>query len=455
MRHLKFRGENWLSYQSKEPEVLNSGPAGSGKTLMWLAKCYAIAAKYDGARILIARKTRESLTESVLVTWERDILGPHHSILSKNPTLRRVRQSYRFPNRSEVVVGGLDKPDKILSSEWDMIYVPEAIELTITDWETLGGRLRSGICPFQQLAADCNPTTPTHWLFKRQSAGQMRMYHSTHKDNPRYWEREKNDWTEAGRQYLERLSRMTGARRKRFLEGIWAAAEGLVFDGYDPAIHLLPESFIAPRHWTRVWGIDWGFTNPTVLGIWAIDPDGRAYLIREYYATRTRAETLAKWAKDIIARGDEPAPSHIVCDHDPECAATWQVYFGMGAEMADKTDKCWGIEQMQERFDLCDDGKPRIYFHPKARQHEPDSHLSGAGKPTSGIEELSSYVWDTKDPDRLKDEPVKKDDHFCDSARYVMRYLANAHDGSAFAAANAPRLGKRITDSLRPGTFRR
>lgn len=111
--------------------------------------------KYPGARALVVRKTRESLTETVLVTWERDVLGPDHPILTSRPSLRRVRQSYQFPNASVVVLGGMDKPDKVLSSEWDLVYVPEATELDLVDWETLGGRLRAGAVPYQQIIADC------------------------------------------------------------------------------------------------------------------------------------------------------------------------------------------------------------------------------------------------------------------------------------------------------------
>jgi hypothetical protein len=45
------------------------------------------------------------------------------------------------------MIGGMDKPTKIMSSEYDFIYVQEAIELTETDWENLTTRLRNGRCP--------------------------------------------------------------------------------------------------------------------------------------------------------------------------------------------------------------------------------------------------------------------------------------------------------------------
>ena len=90
-RGFSFYGDNAKAYNSREPEVLLAGAAGTGKSLAWLVKILTLCDKYPGARVLIVRKTRESLTESTLVTWERDVLGPQHPVLTKSPTLRRVR----------------------------------------------------------------------------------------------------------------------------------------------------------------------------------------------------------------------------------------------------------------------------------------------------------------------------------------------------------------------------
>lgn len=436
-RRFDFFGDNALGYNSRDPEVLLAGPAGSGKTLVWLCKVLTLCGKYPGSRVLVVRKTRESLTESVLVTWERDVLGPHHPVLTRNPTLRRVRQAYTFANGSAVVVGGLDKPDKVLSSEWDMIYVPEATDVTLVDWETLGGRLRAGVVPFQQLAADCNPTTPTHWLFRRQAGGALRMFSSTHRDNPRYWDRAAGEWTPAGRAYLARLGAMTGARRARFLDGKWQAAEGLVYDGYDPKAHLLPAGWTPPPHWRRLWAIDWGFSNPICLQFWAVDGDGRAYLYREFYHTQTRVEQLARWAVAEMEAGREPRPEAVVCDHDPECQATFEKYSGLSLELADKADKDGGIEEVQARFDRAADGRPRLFIVDDCRANAVDQSLLDAGKPSCTQEELLGYVWDTRDPARPKDIPLDKDNHGMDSMRYMMKHLAN-RDGSGADCYGAP-----------------
>lgn len=425
-RRLDFYGGNALAYESREPEVLLASAAGTGKTAALLAKIYTIASKYPGSRCLICRKTRESLTESVLVTWERDILGPDSPVLTTNPTLRRVRQSYRIPRGnavSEVVVAGLDKPDKILSSEWDVIACFEATDFGLTDWETLAGRLRSGKAPFQQIIGDANPTTPHHFLYRRCQSGLTKLYTSTHRDNPRFFDRKAGAWTPDGEQYLARLGRMTGARRDRFLKGLWVAAEGVVYD-YDPARHLLPADWAPPPDWPRVWGIDWGKTSPTVLGLWAADPDGRMYAYREVYQTRLRPDQLGRWARREIDEGREPRPKAIVCDHDEERKADFERASGLSLELADKKDRDKGIEALQARFDDADDGRPRIFLRPDAREtlrdKGPDRTLVDAGKPTSGLEELVGYVWDA---DFKDDTPIDYNDHWCDQARYVERFV--------------------------------
>jgi phage terminase large subunit len=55
------------------PEVLMEGPAGTGKTRALLEKANLCALKYPGMRALLVRKTRESMTESVLVPHAHNV----------------------------------------------------------------------------------------------------------------------------------------------------------------------------------------------------------------------------------------------------------------------------------------------------------------------------------------------------------------------------------------------
>ncbi|WP_245808240.1 phage terminase large subunit [Deinococcus hopiensis] len=129
----------------------------------------------------------------------------------------------KYPNGSEIVVAGIDNPVKLMSAEFDAIYVQEATELTLNDTEFLSTRLRNGVIPYQQLFGDCNPGSPTHWLKKRMDAGLTVRILSRHEDNPRLFT-SKGELTAFGVSYLARLDKLTGPRKARLRYGKWAAA---------------------------------------------------------------------------------------------------------------------------------------------------------------------------------------------------------------------------------------
>lgn len=439
-----LRGGNAEGYRDRTaPELLLTGPAGTGKTLALLSRLHRTCRKYPGARALIVRKTRTSLTESALVTFERDVLGPGHAILSP-PILRRVRQNYAYPNGSEIIVAGMDKPDRVLSSEYDLIYVQEATEISQEDWETLLGRLRNGAMPYQQMLADCNPTTPSHWLYRRSQSKDrddkpvLRMVPTTHRDNPRFWNAAARDWTDDGREYLARLDRLTGPRRKRFLEGLWHQAEGLIFEDWNPDLHLI-DQFDPPKEWPRYWSIDFGFRHPFVLQCWATDPDGRAYLYREIYRTGVLVEDHARDILDSIgawnraakahdwSRATEPKPRAVLCDHDAEGRATFERHTGLKTVPADKAVLA-GIQDMAERLRVQKgETRPRLFVCRDSLIHPPDRAQKDAGLPTCTREEFDGYVWDSDAGSKqnpTKERPVKEHDDGMDAARYLCKHLA-------------------------------
>jgi phage terminase large subunit len=158
-----------------------------------LEKVHLFLMNYAGARGLIVRKTRASMTESVLVTFESHVATAGCTLTNQQ---RRTRTAYDYVNGSSLVVGGMDNPDRLMSTEYDIIAVFEATELTEDDWEKLTTRLRNGKAPYQQIIADCNPAAPSHWLKRRADRGQMAVFPSTHKDNPRLWDGK--GWTKEG-----------------------------------------------------------------------------------------------------------------------------------------------------------------------------------------------------------------------------------------------------------------
>lgn len=414
----RARGAADALFGHRDQELLIEGPAGTGKTRAVLEKCFAVACKYDGARVLICRKTRASMTESAMVTLERDVIPPGSAWVGE--ASRRTRQAYKLPNGSTIVIGGLDRPDRIMSTEWDVVAVFEATETTEDDVEKLTSRLgRHNAAPYAQLICDCNPGAPTHWLNRRAKAGRMVRLLSRHEDNPLL--HDGKGWTPAGASYIARLDRLTGPRLQRLRYGRWATAEGVVYDSFDAAKHLVMR-FPIPRGARRIIAIDFGYNHPFVAQWWA-EIDNVLYRYREIYMTRTLVEDHARRIKAICDRDGE-WPEAIVCDHDAEGRATLERYLETGTVPADKESVLDGIERVSTRLrGGGKDNSPRLYMM-RDSLVERDEERADAKQPTCTEDEIDGYVWKrSRDGTQTKDEPVKQGDDGCDAMRYAVGYF--------------------------------
>ncbi len=412
------RGAAARLLRERGPEVLLSGPAGTGKSRACLEKLHLCMMLTPNARGLIVRKTRDTLTSTGLETYRQHVAK--EALASGEVTWyggsAQEPAQFRYANGSRITIAGMDKATKIMSSEYDMIYVQEATELDITHWEMLGTRLRNGKLSFQQLMADCNPDAPTHWLKQRADAGTTLMLNSRHEDNPVLFT-DSGEMTPAGEQYIARLDANTGVRYQRLRHGLWVAAEGIIYEDWDTTVHLI-DRFEVPWEWPRYWAVDFGYTNPMVIQRWAEDPDGRLYLYAEQYHTKKTtdqhaADTLRS-VTDADGKWIEPRPQKILCDHDAEGRAVFSRALGIVTSPA-KKDVLDGIQAVQRRVRVAGDGRPRLFIMRNSVLQR-DTELSDAGKPTCTADEIPGYVW----KDGIKEEPVKENDHGADALRYLV-----------------------------------
>lgn len=419
-------------FKERGDEVVISGPAGTGKSRAALEKVHLMCLLNPGMRALVVRKTLASLTATGLVTWREKVVreGLAYNVLTYYGGSSQEPAQYRYANGSVVIMGGMDKAMKVMSSEYDLIFVQEATELTENDWESLTTRLRNGKVSFQQLLADCNPDRPTHWLKQRSDKGQCLMIHAQHTDNPVLYTAT-GEMTVAGESYMAKLDALTGVRKERLRHGRWAASDGLVYDGFDPAVHLV-DSFPVPDEWPRWWSIDFGYTHPFVCQMWAEDPDGRLYLYREVFMTQktvdqhceTIAKKVMKAAKKEVGRPwigtwREPRPQAVICDHDAEGRATFEREMGLVTKAANKK-VTEGIQAVQQRLRIPDgEKKPRLFLMRDALV-ERDRNLDDAKAPCCTADEMVGYIWDSSAGEQLKETPRKLEDDGMDALRYVV-----------------------------------
>lgn len=404
-----LRGDALKLWDSTDQEVILSGPSETGKTWASLHRLHRDMLRYPGAQAAIVRKTYQSMHGSVLQTFRR-ILGKDtnvHSFGGEKP------EWFDYPNGSRVFVGGMDNPQKVLSSERDIIFVNQAEELDLDDWETLTTRTtgRGSVMPYTQIYGDCNPGPSTHWILGRAS---LRLLYSRHEDNPTLFD-DKGAITEQGTRTMQVLDALTGSRLQRLRHGKWVGSEGVVYEEWDRSVHLI-DPFDVPEEWPKYRVIDFGFVNPFVTQWAAQDPEGRLYLYRELYGTQ---RLVSDWGDDINHYSKGERYQYTLADHDAEGRATLDEK-GIRTQPAHK-DVSDGIQAVKARLKVqLHDNKPRLYVFKNCRVNDPDPLLQEKHKPLCTAEEFDGYIWaKVQRTDSLKEEPVKKDDHGMDALRYL------------------------------------
>lgn len=406
--------------EDRSGQILVAGPAGTGKSRAILEKIHFMCLLNPGMKALIIRKVQKSISASALQTLKNDVIA--EAIADGTVTWYGGSDSkpagYQYINGATIAVGGMDNPTKVMSTEYDLIYVQEAVEVTEEDWESLASRLRNGKVSFQQLIGDTNPEAPTHWLKMRCDTGLTKLYETRHVDNPRFFNEDQTP-TEEGKAYVvDVLSNLTGVRYLRLYEGRWAGAEGIIYDEFDTVTHLI-DPFPIPDSWDRYWSVDFGVTNPTVVQHWAEDPDGRLYLYREFYMTGKTADehgrTVLDYVTDEEGNWTEPQPWAVVADHDGQGRPLFERAVGISTKAAQKKVS-EGIQMVQERLKKQIDGKPRLFVFNNALVQK-DQSLVDRKQPTCTADEFVRYIWDTK-----KDQPVKEYDHGMDAMRYLVAH---------------------------------
>jgi len=463
-RRFRLKGPAGEYFLYSGREALCEGPTRAAKSWALLIKMNEVARHFPGSRQLLVRQTRKSLNESILKDWRDEILWRGHPAISKTAT-RDHQDIYAYQNGSEIFFSGIETMQEtaspILSTKWDRIYVVQAEETKESAWETLTTRLSSFKTPYHQITADCNPSAPSHWLNKRfgpsYEGPERSRFRFRHWDNPLFYTgvHPNGFWTKEGKEYVEGLeATLTGVRRKRFLLGQWAAADGIILDNWDPDRHVIDATLEKDDHWgwlihikgqeqpIRVSyftaGVDWGWhPDPGAMSMWAYDSPKWHKKIRRY---RVAEVMKLKWQREQWADLAEHwfntyGCRSFSCDRsNPEAISYFNLRLGkvIGRKSAAFAVKCPPIggghrqeRDKQSQIDLmreglcAADGHQRTFLFRDGFPNGLDEELRRTGRPTCYEEEVESWTY-LRRPGSDVDEATpddRCDEHALDASR--------------------------------------
>lgn len=238
---------------------------------------------------------------------------------------------------------------------------------------------------------NCNPEHPFHWFYtewiKKKDAKNMLYLHFRMEDNPALSPAVINRYK----------SLYSGAFYERFINGRWAAADGLVYPMFDSVRHIKQSS--GGEFSLFYLSCDYGTVNPFSLGLWGKAADGWFRIDEFYHSSRDKGmqltdeeyyESLRKLA------GGRKIEAVVI---DPSAASFIEVIKRHGDYRVIRADNdvLKGINRVCQALK-----NNEIFFCPCC---------------TDAIREFSVYRWDNG---IKRDAPRKENDHAMDDIRYFV-----------------------------------
>jgi PBSX family phage terminase large subunit len=253
-----------------------------------------------------------------------------------------------------------------------------------------------------QVFGNTNPDNPRHWLMTEgiaearpggRLAGDWYVLKFMLDDNPVLSEKVKARYR---RQY-------TGLYYRRNILGEWTKAEGVIYDMWDPARHVV-KTLPGITRWVAL-GVDYGTVNPFAGLLLGVGVDGRLYLAREWRwdsKKEQRSLTDAEYSARLRAWLDQLGVRPDWICVDPSAASFTTQLFRDGATPTPADNAV--ADGIRLVASLLAEGLLLV-------------HESCAG----WIAEIGGYVWDEKAALLGEDRPVKVDDHSMDAGRYAIK----------------------------------
>lgn len=213
------------------------------------------------------------------------------------------------------------------------------------------------------------------------------------------------------REYIDNIKKeYTGLWYKRFIEGLWVAAEGAVYDFFGNRCILKKK----PKAQFYVVGADYGTNNPTCFILFGVNRNTKPaiWAEREFYydASKTRIQKTDKeysLAMRKFLRWDEISgkvvPRYIILDPS---AASFKIQLMKDGFRGIKPANNDVLDGIRTQANMLKNGDYAVYKDC-----------------SQTIKDYSAYSWDIKSQLKGIDAPIKQNDHTKDTERYVLQTL--------------------------------
>lgn len=388
------------------------GAVSAGKTIASLfALLFAIRHAHGAGLIVIVGKTLQTIERNIIAPLQDpDLFGnfAQHVFHTRGSTMATIL------GREVHLVGANDtrSEEKIRGATIEIAYVDEATLLPVGFWEMLNTRLRT---PWSRLLATTNPGASQHWLridwILLAALKNMIVFHFTMDDNPSLTDEYKRDMKAS----------FAGIFYDRFILGKWTNAEGAIYDGWDPAKHVIPWHLLPPMRILLGVAMDFGTQHATSVGILGLGYDRRLYLVDELridtstssatLAPSQQARAIADWLKaPHLPENAGLRPERMIAD-PAALAHRRELYESQGiATEAAVNDVLYGIGLVSSLLAREIDGLPMLRVSDKC---------------TGVINEFPGYTWDPKAAEHGEDKPMKERDDSMDMLRYAIASTEN------------------------------
>jgi len=369
---------------------------GSGKTISGIFEDVSWCIENPGIIGYVFEPTYKMVRRTLIPTLEDEhILGRP---LESNPLVKEFRMGDNciiFDTSPESILwfGSLEEPEYAEGPNVDFVHVDEAqyVRRFNEAWDVILRRLRgTGRFPPSRQGAWVTTTPPALLPGDR----LYEFFEDPEKRNPlsRVYRWSLDDNPHTSLRYKEEVKASHhGSLAKRFIEGLFAPA-GMGSFEFDSTTHEI-KTFDKNQIRTIVYGVDFGWTNPSAVVAVAFDGDDRAYIIDEFYQNRTQTETLIEELQEMTEKhGEGP----IYCDRSEPQTIDMLRKAGLNAK-ADQSKREDGIHELGGRFKLQADNRPRIFVSKNC---------------VNWIHEVMVY-----------NAEVKENDHAIDATRYAIMSL--------------------------------